>query len=74
MPAGPDYTELGKEPMMITPLGFLVTEQERYHLISEGPNELTAKLSCDTGPFNSTKGPFSECYRSFLGAIKGIIK
>ena len=40
--------------MMITPLGFLVTEK-KYHLISEGPNELTAKLSCDTGPFNSTK-------------------
>jgi hypothetical protein len=24
-------------------------------LISEGTNELTAKLSCDVGPFNSTK-------------------
>jgi hypothetical protein len=28
---------------------------DNYHLIAEGPNELTAKLSCDIGPFNSTK-------------------
>ena len=27
----------------------------KYHEIIEGPNELTAKLSCDIGPFNSTK-------------------
>ena len=31
------------------------TYTERYHLITQGPNELTAKLSCITGPFNSTK-------------------
>jgi hypothetical protein len=28
---------------------------DKYHEIIEGPNELTAKLSCDIGPFNSTK-------------------
>jgi hypothetical protein len=27
----------------------------KYHLINESVNELTAKLSCDTGPFNFTK-------------------
>jgi hypothetical protein len=31
------------------------TYTEKYHLITQGPNELTAKLSCITGPFNSTK-------------------
>ena len=31
------------------------TYTSKYHLINEGVNELTAKLSCDIGPFNVTK-------------------
>ena len=31
------------------------TYTKEYHLITQGVNELTAKLSCITGPFNSTK-------------------
>ena len=31
------------------------TYTNKYHLIIQGANELTAKLSCITGPFNSTK-------------------
>jgi hypothetical protein len=31
------------------------TYTNKYHLITQGVNELTAKLSCVTGPFNSTK-------------------
>ena len=31
------------------------TYTSKYHLINEGVNELTAKLSCDVGPFNVTK-------------------
>jgi hypothetical protein len=31
------------------------TYTNKYHLITQGANELTAKLSCVTGPFNSTK-------------------
>ena len=31
------------------------TYTNKYHLINEGVNELTAKLSCDIGPFNFTK-------------------
>ena len=27
----------------------------KYHSINEGVNKLTAKLSCDIGPFNVTK-------------------
>ena len=53
MPAGPDYTELGRNDDDYSTWIFSYTE--KYHLISEGPNELTAKLSCDTGPFTPTK-------------------
>jgi hypothetical protein len=31
------------------------TYTSKYHLINEGINELTAKLSYDIGPFNATK-------------------
>jgi hypothetical protein len=31
------------------------TYTNKYHLITQGANELTAKLSCVNGPFNSTK-------------------
>jgi hypothetical protein len=53
MPAGPDYTELGRTDNDYSTWIFSYTN--KYHLISEGTNELTAKLSCDIGPFNSTK-------------------
>ena len=53
MPAGPDYTELGRTDDDYSTWIFSYTE--KYHLIGEGTNELTAKLSCDFGPFNSTK-------------------
>jgi hypothetical protein len=53
MLAGPDYTELGRTDDDYSSWIFSYTE--KYHLISEGINELTAKLSCDIGPFNSTK-------------------
>ncbi|MGI8832994.1 MAG: hypothetical protein ACR2IS_10210 [Nitrososphaeraceae archaeon] len=52
MPAGPDYTELGRTNDYSR---WIFTYTDNYHLIAEGPNELTAKLSCDIGPFNSTK-------------------
>jgi hypothetical protein len=39
---------------MITQDGFF-TYTIKYSVISEGTNELTAKLSCDIGPFNPTK-------------------
>jgi hypothetical protein len=53
MPAGPNYTELGRTDDDYSTWIFSYTE--KYHLISEGTNELTSKLSCDIGPFNSTK-------------------
>jgi len=52
MPAGMNYTEFGRANDYST---WIFTYTERYHRISEGTNELTAKLSCDIGPFNSTK-------------------
>ena len=52
MPAGPDYTVLGRTNDYSR---WIFTYTDNYHLITEGPNELTAKLSCDIGPFNSTK-------------------
>jgi len=33
----------------------LFTYTSKYHVINVGLNELTAKLSCDIGPFNVTK-------------------
>ena len=53
MPAGPNYTELGRTENDYSTWIFSYTN--RYHLISEGANELTAKLSCNIGPFNFTK-------------------
>ncbi len=53
MPAGPDYTELGRTYDDYSTWIFPYTN--RYYLINEGTNELTAKLSCDIGPFNLTK-------------------
>jgi Bacterial Ig domain len=48
MPAGPNYKNNDYSK-------WIFTYTDKYHLISEGANELTAKLSCDVGPFNSTK-------------------
>jgi hypothetical protein len=45
MPVGPDYTELGRTDNNYSTWIFSYTN--KYHLISEGTNELTAKLSCD---------------------------
>jgi hypothetical protein len=53
MPAGLNFTEFGRNSNDYLSWTFTYTSQ--YHLISEGTNELTAKLSCDVGPFNSTK-------------------
>jgi hypothetical protein len=53
MPAGPNYTRLGSIVSDYSTWIFAYTQ--RYHLIGEGENELTAKLSCDLGPFNLTK-------------------
>jgi hypothetical protein len=53
MPAGLNYTEFGRKDNDYSK--WIFTYTEKYHLISEGTNELTAKLSCDIGPFNSTK-------------------
>ncbi|CAN5421459.1 hypothetical protein BH18THE2_BH18THE2_06600 [soil metagenome] len=53
MPAGPNYTELGRTDDDYST--WIFSYNEKYHVISEGTNELTAKLSCDIGPFNSTK-------------------
>jgi hypothetical protein len=52
MPAGLNYTELGRTNDYSR---WIFTYTDNYYLIAEGPNELTAKLSCDIGPFNSTK-------------------
>jgi hypothetical protein len=53
MPAGLNFTEFGRNSNDYSSWTFTYTSQ--YHLINEGTNELTAKLSCDVGPFNSTK-------------------
>jgi hypothetical protein len=53
IPAGLNFTEFGRNSDDYSSWTFTYTSQ--YHLISEGMNELTAKLSCDVGPFNSTK-------------------
>jgi len=52
MPAGMNYTEFGRANDYSK---WIFTYREKYHMISEGMNELTAKLSCDICPFNSTK-------------------
>ena len=46
---------------MATVLTWTFAYTSKYHLISEGINELTAKLSCDIGPFNATK--YDSVYR-----------
>jgi hypothetical protein len=53
MPAGLNFTEFGRNSNDYSTWTFTYTS--KYHLISEGTNELTAKLSCDIGPFNATK-------------------
>ena len=53
MPAGPNYTEFGRTDNDYST--WIFTYTNRYHLISEGENELSAKLSCDIGPFNFTR-------------------
>ena len=53
MPAGLNFTEFGRNSNDYSSWTFTYTSQ--YHLISEGTNELTVKLSCDLDPFNSTK-------------------
>jgi hypothetical protein len=52
-PAGLNFTEYGRYSNDYSTWTFTYTS--KYHLISEGVNELTAKLSCDIGPFNVTK-------------------
>ena len=52
-PAGLNFTEFGRNSNDY--LTWTFTYTSKYHLISEGVNELTAKLSCDIGPFNATK-------------------
>jgi hypothetical protein len=53
IPAGLNFTEFGRNSNDYSTWTFTYTS--KYHLISEGINELTAKLSCDIGPFNATK-------------------
>jgi hypothetical protein len=53
MPAGHNYTELGRTDNNY--LTWIFAYTDRYRLISKGENELTAKLSCYMGPFNFTK-------------------
>ena len=67
MPAGLNFTEFGRNSNDYSSWTFTYTSQ--YHLISEGTNELTAKLSCDVGPFNSTKYRFGNCYRYSYGRL-----
>jgi hypothetical protein len=52
-PAGLNFTEYGRYSNDYST--WIFTYTSKYHLISEGVNELTAKLSCDIGPFNVTK-------------------
>ena len=51
--AGLNFTEYGRYSYDYSTWTFTYTS--KYHLINEGVNELTAKLSCDIGPFNVTK-------------------
>ena len=51
-PAGMNYTEFGRTNDYSK---WLFTYTGKYHVISEGENDLTAKLSCDLGPFNLTR-------------------
>jgi hypothetical protein len=52
-PAGLNFTQYGRSINDYSSWTFTYTD--RYHLINEGTNDLTAKLSCDVGPFNYTK-------------------
>jgi hypothetical protein len=52
-PAGPNYSKFGRDDNDYS--RWIFTYTDKYHVISEGTNELTAKLSCNIGPFNSTK-------------------
>ena len=52
-PAGPNYSKFGRDDNDYS--RWIFTYTDKYHVITEGTNELTAKLSCDIGPFNSTK-------------------
>lgn len=52
-PAGPNYSKFGRDDNDYS--RWIFTYTDKYHVIGEGTNELTAKLSCDIGPFNSTK-------------------
>jgi hypothetical protein len=52
-PVGLNFTEYGRYSNEYSTWTYTYTG--KYHLISEGVNELTAKLSCDIGPFNVTK-------------------
>jgi hypothetical protein len=52
-PAGLNFTEFGRNSNDYSTWTFTYTS--KYHLINEGVNELTAKLTCDIGPFNVTK-------------------
>jgi hypothetical protein len=47
MSAGPDYTELGRTNNDYST--WIFTYTNKYQIITEGTNELTAKLSCDIG-------------------------
>ena len=51
-PAGLNFTQYGRNSNDYSTWTFTYTS--KYHLISEGTNELTAKLSCDVGPFNQS--------------------
>jgi hypothetical protein len=53
MPAGLNFTQYGRDSDDYSTWTYTYTS--KYHLIREGINELTAKLSCDIGPFNATK-------------------
>ena len=68
MPAGLNFTQYGRNSDDYSTWTFTYTS--KYHLISEGINELTAKLSCDIGPFNATKDQFSKCYRYTYRRLK----
>ena len=71
MPAGPNYTELGRTDDDYST--WIFTYTEKNHLISEGTNELTAKLSCDIGPFNSTNSRFCKYHRYYVEKLEGHI-
>jgi hypothetical protein len=52
-PVGLNFTEYGRSSNDYSTWTFTYTS--KYHVINVGLNELTAKLSCDIGPFNVTK-------------------